>query len=172
MSTHFFTRSATVVLLSSLCPALLLLSFGGGCKRSTTVRGPEGERATFTQKGEGMDVSVEGKDGKKAHLKTGENVPLPEDFPKDVAIYPKAAVVMSMTGDKGKQVTLKTADSVQKVEAFYKERLKADGWEIKGSMNMPQLTMLSGLKEYHTLTISITSDSGETMITISLGETQ
>ena len=171
MSKRFFARSAQAVLISSLAPALLLLCLGGGCQQSTLPPGPGGEPTKFKEKNGGLEIIHKDSEGKETRVNTGKHVALPENFPKDVPIYPKSTVDLSVILDKGMEVTWKTADPVQKVEAFYKERLKDGGWELK-SMNMPQLIMIKGLKEYRTVTVSIRADSGKTIIAVNLGEAE
>lgn len=105
-------------------------------------------------------------DKKTAAVETG--VSLPDQFPKDVAVYPKAAVESSVTIEKTMSISLKTIDSAKEVETFYKEKMKFAGWEMKNSMNLPKEVMLNAEKGGRTLTILIVSESDYTKIVISI----
>ena len=161
-------KSATCLGMSLLLLGLVLQT---GCKRSTTVVGPKGEKATVTQDGGKVEVAYKNKEGGEVHFAGGTDaVALPEGFPKDVAIYPKAKVFMSTTADKGLTMMLmtKTPDSIQKAEAFYKSKMKEDGWKIENAMNISQQVMLQGKKEDRMLTVAISKESKETQIMVSV----
>jgi hypothetical protein len=155
------------------CCIVLSLAIGVcvGCGRSRTYTGAEGEKATVTQKGDTVEVKVKGKRGEEVRYSSGgAGVALPDGFPKDVAIYPKATVVTSATVEKAMTAMLKTADSAQKAEAFYKDKLKENGWKIESSMNMPQGMMLHGKKESRSLTVVISAEANETMINLTVAD--
>ena len=159
-------RASQCVLFSCLASALLF--YTAGCGRSTTVTNPEGEKTTIERNGDGVDISIKGKDGGDARFSSGQGVALPDDFPKDVAIYPAATVVMTINVDDGRQVTLSTEDAAEKVEAFYKDRLKKDGWEEKTSMNTPMMKMFAWEKDGRELVVNIMSEGGKTTISITV----
>ena len=64
---------------------------------------------------------------------------------------------------------LKTADSVQEVEAFYKKRLKQDGWKLDETMKVPQF--LRATKPGRTLSVDILTQSGEATIYLAVANT-
>jgi hypothetical protein len=148
---------------------VLLVCLAVGCRKSTTVVAPDGSRATVTKKGDAVEVTVKGADGGTVRVAGGEGgVALPEGFPKDVPIYPGATVTTSATVENAMNAVLKTSDPVNKVAAFYKEKLKANGWESKAAMDMADGTMLSGKKENRTQTTMIARDGDNTMVTLSI----
>jgi hypothetical protein len=168
---NFSIKSGAFMAMKQFSFLVLLLTFELclGCGKSTTVTGPDGEKMTVTKKGDGMEMTVQGKLGKKAHISANKDgVALPEDFPTDVPIYPKATVVTAMTIEKAQMVSLKTADSVKQAEAYYKEKLKDNGWEIKTSMNTEDGMMLQGQKKGHVLTVMVSGKSDETMIQLTV----
>ena len=63
---------------------------------------------------------------------------------------------------------LKTPDSLQKAEAFYKDKMKEDGWKIENTMNMPQQTMLLGKKKDRSLSVMIVKESDATNVTLTV----
>jgi hypothetical protein len=151
--------------------ACILLVFGivacFGCKRSTTLTGPKGEKVTVTRDGAKVEGTAKGPHGEEVRWAAGEGgVALPDDFPKDVAIYPDAKPLASTSDKKHISVTLKTADPSEKVAAFYKDRLKADGWEIEQTMNMGAISMVHAAKGGRKATVSVNNDSDQTIVTI------
>jgi hypothetical protein len=156
----WFIRSARCIGIGLLLLAAVLPS---GCKRSTTIVGPKGEKVTMTK--DGGEVSFKGQNGEEVHFAGGKkDVALPADFPSDVAIYPKATVALSSTADQGMTVMLHTADSAEKAKTFYDEKLKKDGWKIENTLNTPAGAMMVGSKDGRTLTVLVASDSDKTSI--------
>jgi hypothetical protein len=87
----------------------------------TNLSGLEEGKMTLTDKETGTTVEV-GSDK------------LPDNFPKDFPVYPGAKVTGVLSGSEkgvstGVWVTFETNDSKDNVSAFYKENLKANGWE-------------------------------------------
>jgi len=159
MARGFFIRSVESAGRPAIGLALVMLALSAGCGRPTTVN----------QKGDGVDVTFKGKHGEKTHVPNVEKgVALPDGFPKDVAIYPQATVVTSMTMEKTMHVSLKTADSAEKVAAFYKKKLDEDGWKISTNVNTEQMRMLQGAKEGRSLAVLISTESGETAIVLTV----
>lgn len=69
----------------------------------------------------------------------GEDIKLPDDFPKEVPIYAGAkvkSVSMSRSGDKGATLTLGMDDQPEKVATWYGDTLKKDGWSEESSTTM------------------------------------
>jgi hypothetical protein len=66
---------------------------------------------------------------------------IPDDFPRDVPIYPGAKVTMSMSNTSQHVLYLQTADSPEKAVEFYKAKLSAMKQET--AINTEQQSMLS-----------------------------
>ncbi len=142
---------------------LLVLVLQAGCKRSTTVVGPKGGKTTLTNGGKGAELVYKDMNGADVHFAGGKTpVALPADFPSDVAIYPKAMPIRTATSDKETRVDLTTPDSVQDVEAFYKKRLKEDGWRIDDKIRVPRY--LTATRNGRTLSVDVSTRGGETTI--------
>jgi hypothetical protein len=173
---------------------LLIASFCIGCGRSnsTTVTGPHGEKVTVTKKGQQMnmtvkgekgeqatitnagdnqDITIKGKDGQKTHFSSSKTgVALPDGFPKDVAVYPKATINMATTVEKTISLMLKTSDSKQDVLAFYKKQFQENDWKIKNTMDSDDQSMINGEKEHRTLTVLIHPESDATIVNLVVAE--
>ena len=148
---------------------LSILALCTGCERKKTATGPNGEKATVTHKGEDVEIAFKDRNGAEVHYAGGKSaVALPEGFPADVAIYPKAKVVISRTAEKTMLVMLNTPDSLKKAGEFYKGEMKENGWKIENNINMPGKIILQGKKEKRSLTVAIARESDETIIHLSV----
>jgi hypothetical protein len=149
----------------------LVLAAGllGGCRRSITVTGEDGSRATVTKSGRNVEIKVEGKSGGTVQIAgDGGSVALPEGFPKDVPIYAGAKVLTSMKSGEAMHVTLQTSDAASTVSAFYKEQVKASGWEIKTTIDQPDATTLMCAKEKSGLHVMVAGGNDGTMVNLTV----
>jgi hypothetical protein len=150
---------------------LLILALAAGCGRSnsTTAVGPKGdEKVTVTREGDVTKVTAKGEHGEEIKAASGSDVSLPEGFPDDVPIYPKATILSSVTVGDTMTVSLRTSGSAKDVETFYKQKLKDGGWESKSSLDMPQMKMLQAAKKRRTLNVVISAESDHTIISLSV----
>jgi hypothetical protein len=169
MSHYFCTKLVAIGKCASIGLLLAALAMSAGCGRSRTYTDSEGQKTTVTQKGQDTEITFKGKDGQEAHFGGGASVPLPDGFPKDVAVYPKSTV-FTTAKDKGgtMSVILKTADPAQQVMKFYEEKLKENGWETENTMNLGGTMMLQVSKEGRKLSMTANKDSEQTMVTLVL----
>lgn len=170
--------------------ATLLLTTGGivglmaGCgqKVSEKIAEKSIERSIKADaKKEGKDVdakvdldkgsmSIKGKD---EEMNVGKGAKLPESFPKDVPVYPGAEVGMSFAQSDTYSVQLSTTDAMDKVAAYYKKELAANGWAEKQTLNQggdnPMQTV-SCEKSDRNLTVMIMGGKGKIDITLTTGK--
>jgi hypothetical protein len=146
----------------------LLVALDTGCKRSTSVVGPESAKGAVPKNYDAEEFAFKGLNGEEVHSAGGEPVALPADFPADVAIYPEATVTMTATGKKEMSVTLNTIDSIEKVEAFYKKKLKEDGWKLDDAIKQPQF--LQTTKKGRSLSVDIRTQSGKTTVCLTIAK--
>ena len=140
--------------------AFSLLCAGAGCSRSHTLTTADG-KLSYQDKGKGAGtLTVTGKDGKTATMSFNENK-VPDDYPKDVPIYSPAKVVMaqSVPDKNARNLMLESSDGADKIAAFYKNGLEANGWKTETSMATGGLTMYTATKDQRELTLQIT-DTG------------
>jgi hypothetical protein len=144
-----------------MCRNLFTLLLGGiflctGCGRTTTYTGPNGEKATVTQKGDKVDITISGDKGGTAQYAASEKgISLPANFPQDTPTYPGAIVTMNTSSPDGMMVMFKTNDSTDKVKEFYEGKLKEQGWEQQASMNTPQGVTIVNKKGERELSVNI-----------------
>jgi hypothetical protein len=153
-------RVGTVLLLVVACSL-------AGCRKSVTYTDKEGTKHTVTQSGKGSQVTIEGKEG-KVQVSGEGGLALPEGFPKDVPIYPGSTIAVSAAVQNGMHVSLKTADPSTKVAAFYKEKLKAEGWEIETTMNTEDSSMVVGKKDKRSVAVVAGRDSDGSTVNLTV----
>jgi hypothetical protein len=112
---------------------------------------------------------VEFKDSQTGNVTLfGENVTIPDDFPKDVPLYPGVkvtSVVMEKTGDKPSSLGLKMTDDVDKVVTWYAKTLKEQGWSEKSSFNAGEVQTRVYTKPKANLSLTASKDtSGGTFV--------
>ena len=131
---------------------VLVMGLVCGCGKSEIVTAPDATKAALPKSGKNVETKVEGQGGGilglaaqgrppqtvtmavevpgggTVQIAGGEaGVALPEGFPKDAPVYPGAKVLNTTKNADGMFVVLQTTDAKDKVSAFYKEKLKANG---------------------------------------------
>lgn len=141
-----------VVPLIAATAALSLMGFGCNPfasiqeKVEKKVGEKVGEAAVGALTGGKVKMDADGnnwqfKDNKTGNsVAIGEDIKLPEDFPKELPIYAGSkikSVSLSRTGDKEASVTIGVdASGPEKVASWYSETLKKDGWTEDSSTTM------------------------------------
>jgi len=154
----------TAIRMTLFAAGLMLVCGLGGCRKSTTVTAPDGSQFKVSKKGDQLDMTIQGAKGEKIRISGGEaGVEMPKDFPSDVPIYPGANVTMAMDFGKAKNVILSCPDDRAKVAAFFKEKMKENGWSSEATMDTPQGAMMHGKKGDRSLSVFVSSaDKGTT----------
>ncbi len=157
-------RVATAVALA-LATCLWL-----GCgRKAQTFTGPDGSKTTVTNKGNGVEFTVNGPDGESVHLAgSASGVALPDGFPSDVPIYPGAKVITSAKAKDTMTVVLTTEEPTAKVLQHYGEKLKDGGWNIEGTFNNADGGMVSAKKGARTCVAQASRNGSVTSITLAV----
>jgi hypothetical protein len=151
----------------SIFAAILLA--GAACRKREYV-GPHGEQVEYDSKGK--SVTVKAADG--SVYVGGEGVKLPDDFPKDVPVYPGAKIASSVsaarTDTAGHMVTFQTSDSPEKVAAFYKSKFST--WQVKMEMSSGggKVLLLQSPDEKRSITVVANPANGVTTVTLTAQE--
>lgn len=85
----------------------------------------------------------------KSKIVWKKSTALPEDFPKDVPIYPNAKLDSAVWGkgmpsEDGAFLAWKTQDEIQVVRHFLTEKLDAEGWHVISYPGVPAAWMGEG----------------------------
>lgn len=152
-----------------LAASSVFLLMGAGCGQTAVETGTEAQ-INAGLKGNGSvdinDNTYNYKTNTGDTFSVGENVKIPDDFPKDVPVYPEAKVVTAMiTGaDGGASLTMTTPDVVEKVGAWYADQLK--DWTKAATYSYAGGETRQYTKDKATISLSMTAESGLTTITI------
>lgn len=111
--------------------------------------------------------TIKGKDGENLSFGAG----LPNNFPKDVPVYPGAEVqgtigASGSNGD-GSMTTMTTKDPADQVYGFYKDKLGSAGWATEQT-----LFGVSFKKSDRLVTVLANESDGETSIILSVGKAE
>lgn len=159
-------QKITVVALLAIGLAVL----GAGCGKKAAEKTVENaiEKSTNGQ----ADVDISKKqvqiNTNGASLTAGENVKLPTGFPSDVYVIDGALKsALTLTEDGGYSVTLTTSTSAAAVKTKYESQIKADGWTVISTIDLPEGSMLTAEKGLRTMSVTMTASNGETLVSIS-----
>jgi hypothetical protein len=157
--------------LSAFAPVLVALALvGAGCTNPITAakqKVTESVVASVT----GGKVKMDSEEGGAtftnpetgAKMAIGEDLKIPDTFPKDVPIYVGAkakAVVMGDDGQKGATISLQTADAPKMVIDWYEKTLTGAGWKQTSTFNANGSYLNVYQKENARMAITVASDSG------------
>ncbi len=122
-----------------------------------------------------VDVDAENnqvvfKDNKTGSMTAfGEDLKIPDNFPKDVPIYSGAkatGVIMDNEGDKTASLSLQSADDPEKVLSWYEKTLKNAGWEETESWSANDAQARSYDKDKSHLTLTVSKGSEDEKDTV------
>ena len=140
-----------------LVPSLMVVLSAVGCGSSTT------------EDADGK-LTLQQPDA-KTEIATGtEGVEFPEDFDKDVPVYPDTKIGMVNKSAAMVAIAAETSDSIQQVWDYYEKDLAANKWDNNRSLKTDKGGSISAKKDTRVCTITIvTKDkTGETVVNIML----
>jgi hypothetical protein len=155
--------------LALVLSAVTLLSAGTGCKKvSKSLTEKAIEEGTGAKNVDLSDnkMKFEGPNGQKMAM--GENVPLPDGWPKDrIPAYPGAKITGAVSMGGQLSLIAESADSPEKVKAFYKGKLSS--YKEEAMFTTPQgfTAAYKNATETIALTANNTGDE-KTMISVSI----
>ena len=124
-------------------------------------------RCFADQGGDKVEIKGGGADG-SVTSSSADVVKMPEDFPKDIPVYPGATPIIHTSAKNGRTVQLWTSDTANKVTAFYKEKFNVEGWKQESESSTEAITLLYSTKENRTLSVVISYDDDGTNFTLSV----
>ena len=134
---------------------------------SMTITSKDGKEKV-DMKSDDKSFSIQTKDGM---MVTGDAAKLPENFPKDVPVYPgaKPTLVSTMAGNETFNVSFDTADTIDQVGAYYRKELTANGWQEQQTMNQggdQPMQMLHYTKAQRTVMVTVTREGDKTVLSL------
>lgn len=137
-----------------------------------TVTGEDGSKITVNQEDGTYEVS--GSDGEQITMTSGTSAKLPDSWPPSIPVPDGVTIsyVATAPGDADTTVATvqySTDESVASILALYKNGLNTNGWTEEATLNTPTGFMLTATRDEkaHTVTVYVTSDGGQTQVTLS-----
>lgn len=131
---------------------------------------------SIDEKGNGMTFKDE-KTGSVVSI--GEQTTIPQDFPKDVPLYPGATAISNASGAesgkaKGYWLMLNSKDVASKVTAFYETELPKNGWVVENTFTISESSTWQANKGALTLAVIVggSNDNEGTSILLTVSPTE
>ena len=146
---------------------LVLAGCGGGVKQQV-MQNAVGDKGTVTTDGNGA-MHVQTSEGS---FTAGSNS-VPADWPTDAPVYAGSTVtytasVNPATGKPGNVIMLTSTAATQTVVDFYKSSLKANGWNVTGTMEAAGSSVITATKDDRTLSLAVSGAEGQTSIVLGI----
>jgi hypothetical protein len=122
---------------------------------------------TMDPDGKGMHLTATTPQGKKFKASIGDEVDIPDEFPKDVPIFPGSTPMAFMFApDEGVIVTFKSTEEQQVIFDFYRSSLADDGWKIlPGEVFDSELT-LDATKGNRKVSVMVAGTQGDSRVSV------
>ena len=148
---------------------VVFIMFGFGRKSSPTRSTGLTSKIISGITGQKVEIDQKGGRFKIGDLSFGSG--LPEDFPKDIPIYPRAEVDGFMGGKdndlSGSTTILTSKDSAAKIYEYYINNLEAKGWSVS-PQDLGEMKMISFQKDKRSGLITINPQESQCDILIGL----
>jgi hypothetical protein len=140
--------------------------FGGACKNEKHDSAPANEAAAPAVDGKDVEVKsteqglvISSKDGKNTMRLDTTSGKVPDDWPKDVPMYPGSKIDLSMKLGNGYTLTQETPDPPAKVAEFYKAQLGK--MQSRSSVDIGKNQTLQWTDEQKPLQVTLALTAGE-----------
>ena len=169
------------------CVMVVLALVGVGCGKAKQAVGDKATELAIESaakpEGKNVDVKVNSSsgsvqmtqttDGGKTTAAYGEGTKMPADWPKDIPVPDGLALVTAQsTPEQGQfMITGTTAQPLDKVVAFIKEKIPAQGWKVETTMAVPGQTDTTIFKkDDRNLNVTANVEDGKTAIVLSVSK--
>lgn len=104
-------------------------------------------------------MTIAAEDGQKVVLDSAAGGRVPDDYPKDVPVYTDAKVTMSQSATEKhtRIMLLESSRPPEKIADFYKQGLEGNGWKVDTNVSVPQVIVLTAIKEKRQAVVQIMS---------------
>lgn len=157
---------AVIVILMMLT---ILAACNQGAKTGKATSTKKSQEGKVKASREGEKIKITGEDGEIVIDTDG--VELPEHWPADVPVFPKAKVTSSIEGAGAANMIMavfETGKAIADAKDFYKAELPKQGWEITNEVEADKLFILAASKDARAVSITVSKDaeSGQTVISV------
>ncbi len=122
---------------------------------------------TTDSDGKGMHLTATDPGGQEIKASIGDEIDLPEEFPKDVPIFPGSTpMAFLFSPDEGIIVTFKSTEEQQEIYDFYESTLTDDGWEILGEKTEEGRISFEAIKQDRKVTVAVAGTKGDSRVSV------
>lgn len=117
--------------------------------------------------GKGMHLTATDPDGKQFSASIGDKIEIPEEFPKDVPIFPGSTPMAYLYApDEGIIVTFKSGEEQQDIFDFYQSSLADDGWEILENNTDNNQLSFESIKDDRKISVMVGGTKGDSRVSV------
>ncbi len=165
----FIFRLAVVIAVLAMSMALAACDQGAKAEKTTDTKKSEEGKVKATREGE--KIKITGEEGEIVIDPNGAE--LPEHWPDDIPVFPKAKVTSSVEGAGAANmvmVVFETNKAVSEAKDFYKAELPKQGWKINNEVEAGETFVLAASKDARAVSVTVSrdpeDDSSKTIISI------
>lgn len=117
--------------------------------------------------GKAMYLTATNPEGKQIKASIGDEIEIPEEFPKDVPIFPGSTpMAFLFAPGEGIIVTFKSGEEQQEIFDFYQSKLSDDGWEILEDKEQSSQLSFEAIKEKRKVAVAVTGTKGDSRVSV------
>ena len=117
--------------------------------------------------GKGMHLTAIDPGGREIKASIGDEIEIPEEFPKDVPIFPGSTpMAFLFAPDEGIIVTFKSAEEQQEIFDYYQSTLTDDGWEILKESTEEGRISIEAVKQDRKVTVTVAGTQGDSRVSV------
>jgi hypothetical protein len=114
-----------------------------------------------------MHLTATSPEGKKFNASIGDEIEIPEEFPKDVPIFPGSTPMAFLSApDEGIIVTFKSREEQQDIFDFYQSSLADDGWEILEDSILGKRLSFDAIKDNRKVSVTVAGTKGDARVSV------
>ncbi len=122
---------------------------------------------TTDSDGMGMHLTATDPGGREIKASIGDEIEIPEEFPKDVPIFPGSTpMAFLFAPDEGIIVTFKSAEEQQEIFDYYQSTLMDDGWEILNEKTEEGRISIEAVKQDRKVTVTVAGTQGDSRVSV------
>jgi len=122
---------------------------------------------TIDSDGKGMHLTATSQGGQEIKASIGDEIEIPEEFPKDVPIFPGSTpMAFLFAPEEGIIVTFKSTEEQQDIFDYYQSTLADDGWEILEEKTEEGRLSFEAVKQSRKVTVTVTGTKGDSRVSV------
>ncbi|MCH8084428.1 MAG: hypothetical protein IH885_09360 [Myxococcales bacterium] len=144
---------------------------GSAARRIPETRPERPSRNKIVEKmdpdGKGMHLTATDPAGQEITASIGDEIEIPEEFPKDVPIFPGSTpMAFLFAPDEGIIVTFKSTEEQQEIYDYYQSTLADDGWEILEEKTEEGRLSFEAIKQNRKVAVIVAGTKGDSRVSV------